>query len=485
MQELLEFYLPIIKSEQQEDGRILVHGLASDHNIDLEGEIVKASANPGCIEYPYQKFDWIHSSMKKPGAFVGDVVKAQIIPEAEAKKKYPTEAPYIKGDPLEVEGFVYGLGDHPEIAPEVVKSAHYYLKNGQKMGFSIFGGRQGKTSDGATIPGFIPTIAITPQPVLPSTCCYVAKSLAAAMGSDCEEVEVAEVPGYTQPRLYVLKALQTTGIIATEGMTGGDALKESDIGNVQSEKKQKCSKCSEDIVKGSKYCPLCGEEQSMTKSFAEYVQEIGDLLVKGDSVRGYCIKCKRKMRLTDVEHRGNAHHRKAVGKCPECGTEVHKFKAQLEKSVKGEGSRGGKVIGHTKSGKAVYAPKHIKYNSLLANKARLTDTQASTKVGKSALKEFDNYSMLDHEDAMRMHHDMANKADIKARRAKSDTTKIPHLVASAMHRSAAEVHDHACRTFLRKRGWRDEREIEAAVHPGMSTNSNLQIESILKHYKIT
>ena len=43
------------------------------------------------------------------------------------------------------------------------------------------------------------------------------------------------------------------------------------------------------------------------------------------AVRGFCVKCKKKVHLTEAEERENADARKHVGKCPECGTEVHKF----------------------------------------------------------------------------------------------------------------------------------------------------------------
>ena len=181
-----QLWLPIVKSEKTSDGRLRVFGLASDHSTDEDGEIIKASANAACLDYTnkFGKFDWDHNSMSG-GDFIGDVVKARIISNADARRKYPDQV--VVGDPLEVEGFVYAKGSDP--TPDLRK-CHHYAEIGARLGFSIFGDslpgtRMETLPDGRTssvrVPRSIPTIAITPQPKNTNSACYFAKSFRAVL----------------------------------------------------------------------------------------------------------------------------------------------------------------------------------------------------------------------------------------------------------------------------------------------------------------
>ncbi len=92
-----------------------------------------------------------------------------------------------------------------------------------------------------------------------------------------------------------------------------------------------------------------------------------------------------------------------------------KKKPSLELSKAGEGSKGGKVIGHTRSGKPVYA-------------------------NKSA-HEYSDFSKEDHEDARRHHFDMMREHDSKSERIMNSKVDAAKWEKVNKHAAASSHHD--------------------------------------------
>jgi len=70
----------------------------------------------------------------------------------------------------------------------------------------------------------------------------------------------------------------------------------------------------------------------------------------------------------------------------------------------GEGSRGGKVIGHTKSGRPIYGTKSSKL------KTYATGQDIHTQARDHAAHTSRQYSLADHDDAYELHTDLAHTA---------------------------------------------------------------------------
>lgn len=109
------------------------------------------------------------------------------------------------------------------------------------------------------------------------------------------------------------------------------------------------------------------------------------------------------------------HHIKVAGTL-----EAHHEKDLVKKSedndiIKGgEGSRGGKIIGHTKSGKAIYAAKNDHDRS--------------------------NFSAQDHKEAHDMHNEKANELNDLAKKNKDN---VQYLNNASSHRKLADKHKNA------------------------------------------
>ena len=290
--------MPLVKSEAQSDGRIRVWGIASDHSKDLDGEVIKASENPDCLDYGFIKFDLNHNSVLKDGPVIGDVTAIRILKNADARKKYPQLV--IEGDPVEVEGFVYPLGSRP---PKDLELVHHYAEVGAGLGFSLFGSRQGpprmeRGKDGrmvpVTVPGLISTIAITPQPKNHRGACYIAKSLSGVMSGQFE-VETAQfdpatprwvllsqndfdAPALDAPLLKDLSApAAPAGAASVSADSGGESFEGRDLtlhglrgeakrGAKSSDAKSSdakshgktCDCCGESLSASARFCPCCG-----------------------------------------------------------------------------------------------------------------------------------------------------------------------------------------------------------------------------------
>lgn len=286
------YWLPIVKAEMQGDGRLKVVGLASDGSVDAEGEVIKADANPNSLDWINSGkavFD-LHHHSDHGGPIVGRPEHGHILTQSAARAKYP--GVNVVGNAVEVTGYVHGLGSRPEIAPEDLKLIHHYADVGEQLGMSIRAPEQGshyETINGrrvkVRIPGPIYKIAITPQPVNPNTPCMVTKALGAAMAGDDVEVEEGEWSADT-PRLVVtggvVKALESSPVIPTDGTNGGTALKTQDLGKrvakadlTDDDDDRTCAGCGATVAKGRKRCDECGE---ICKGFADYLADLGSIL---------------------------------------------------------------------------------------------------------------------------------------------------------------------------------------------------------------
>jgi len=227
-----EIYFNMLKAISAEDGRVYIAGVASDPSLDLDGEVVDASGFPLGVDYlkKWGKFNWNHATGL--GAVIGNVTNAGFISKSAAKSKYGVD---INGTGVEIEGWLPPLSLEPD--NPYLKEFHRMAKSGYKLGFSMHGRYAGKrmdtTDDGREVlvatPGFVSQVAITPGPKNSNAVCLV-KSLSAAI-TPREHGEEDPWPLYICPDLGSLeKALETTGIIPTQGVQGGDTLKVQDLG---------------------------------------------------------------------------------------------------------------------------------------------------------------------------------------------------------------------------------------------------------------
>ncbi len=107
---------------------------------------------------------------------------------------------------------------------------------------------------------------------------------------------------------------------------------------------------------------------------------------------------------------------------------------QLEKAMSGEGAKGGKVIGHTKSGKPVYAKKIAGH------------------------KDYSDFSVRDHRDAAENHRAEAYEHRKKQNESISSYSRDHHNQMSDWHSTTADVHDHKAKQ-------KEQQEHDASTHP--------------------
>ncbi|GAH62247.1 unnamed protein product, partial [marine sediment metagenome] len=98
-----QFFVPLVKAVQQEDGSLLHHGIASDEGMDLQGEHVPQDFLEKSIPYLEQwgKFNWDHGSED-----IGDVLQVRRVTAKEAMDL--VDLP-ITGSGLYVKGNVYPI----------------------------------------------------------------------------------------------------------------------------------------------------------------------------------------------------------------------------------------------------------------------------------------------------------------------------------------------------------------------------------------
>lgn len=277
-------YFDIIKSVPQKDGRIRVAGIASDGSDDAEGEVVLTSLNPSSLNYlnQYGKFGYNHL----PGVVIGDITKAQFISPEDAHAKYGVE---LIGQGVEVEGWIHPL-DEKYPLPEL-QETHRLFNARSKVGLSLEAiGPRGmvRLKDGTerkvAIPTFIPVVAVTPLPINTNSLCIM-KSFAGMMSGEFDEPD--KTPVYICPTLKptINKGLNTTGMIATDGTTGGDALKLQELGGRGSRESEKEARtcCKRALPEGARYCSQCGERY---RSFGQQTRMIKALLEAAEIVSG-------------------------------------------------------------------------------------------------------------------------------------------------------------------------------------------------------
>lgn len=186
MEKSFQGIIPIVKAEPAKNGKMVIHGVACDSSLDLQGEITDPAGIACSLGYlnEWGKLNADHS--KK---LVGDVVKAEILTKGELEHR----GVLAKGVPQEDrnEKVLYVKGTLYQFVPEAV---HFYdvLRSGGKLGFSV----QGKVLDREQVVAksaggrpvtinrkcFINQIAVTGQPVNPGVWASIAKSLGAKPG---------------------------------------------------------------------------------------------------------------------------------------------------------------------------------------------------------------------------------------------------------------------------------------------------------------
>lgn len=95
-------------------------------------------------------------------------------------------------------------------------------------------------------------------------------------------------------------------------------------------------------------------------------------------------------------------------------TEKFRFNDKIEKG--GEGSRGGKIIGHTKSGKPIYANKSANH------------------------KDYKDFDEQDHKDAIKLHDNLSGEYDIKNTKSISSKDKAEFIKNRDNHADKVESH---------------------------------------------
>ena len=125
---------------------------------------------------------------------------------------------------------------------------------------------------------------------------------------------------------------------------------------------------------------------------------------------------------------------------------------RLRKAAHGEGSRGGKIIGHFKSGRPKYATDtgSLKITRQLKGLHKLANPMETIRAMKD--KHFAHYSKADHRDLHRIYSDKAGQLSRKATSLAPHDPKYKsaHRVAARM-RNLAQLHAHLSR--LRQKGF--------------------------------
>lgn len=214
-------YMPMLcKAVQADDGRLWIEGIASDESVDLENEIVKASALQDSIRILCERgqIDWDH------GRVIGGVEKAGLIPADEALLRFPEIRDWFGRDYTGRHVFwLRGWLDPPpegEPANADLLDARHAVKSGHRLGFSLAGGRlkrgQSQGPDGRIYPSteqaIITKVALTPCPINTSTVARLAKSLSAAMAE----------PEGDEPVWVIAKGMEGGGAGGLTAGTGTD-----------------------------------------------------------------------------------------------------------------------------------------------------------------------------------------------------------------------------------------------------------------------
>ncbi len=198
--------MPIVKAVEQDDGRIRIHGIASDSGLDVENEIVKASGWIDSLTYLEQQG---HFNFDHTDAILGDIQKARIVDPDWVQERFGTRP---SGKALYLEGTVYAPNDEmPEDQRRALQQVRGILQAGGRLGLSVEGARVRSAPQlingqqvAVTTRALATGCSITPHPINPRTFAVpmtLAKSLSAAL-STTEEVQgntVVVVCGSLEP----------------------------------------------------------------------------------------------------------------------------------------------------------------------------------------------------------------------------------------------------------------------------------------------
>ena len=155
----------------------------------------------------------------------------------------------------------------------------------------------------------------------------------------------------------------------------------------------------------------------------------------------------------------------------------------LFKAEKGEGSRGGHVIGHTKSGHPIYGPSHAIHSGALRqemNHEKRNPSQAAASVYQTHKK----YNAEDHLDASAAHKNLAEGHKLKAgeyfeakegtsgeKREHLDKMGTKHRDLASFHANTAKAHVTAAR-YYKKEGSPIELNARKSMAPTWTGDSN-------------
>lgn len=171
--------IPIVKADPAKNGKMVIHGVACDPSLDLQGEITDPAGIACSIPY-LKKWGKLNADHSKK--LVGDVLDAEVVTKGELSRRG-----ILKGIPSNErnEQVLYVKGSLYQFVPEAV---HFYdvLRSGGKLGFSI----QGKVLEREEVTAksvgarpvtinrkcFINQIAVTGQPVNPGVWASISKS---------------------------------------------------------------------------------------------------------------------------------------------------------------------------------------------------------------------------------------------------------------------------------------------------------------------
>lgn len=108
-------------------------------------------------------------------------------------------------------------------------------------------------------------------------------------------------------------------------------------------------------------------------------------------------------------------------------SDAHGLYIGLNKAEKGEGSRGGKVIGHSRAGRPIYAVSHQRHE--------LMNSKNMKKQGHFLAMTHPKYSPADHKDASAAFEKLASKEPEGKEKQKLMTIAVAHYRASEIKKS--------------------------------------------------
>jgi hypothetical protein len=180
-----EVVVPMCKSltQVQEDGSIILGGVASDNSLDLQRERVPPTLLQKCLPYLSQwgKVNWNH----RPDD-IGDVFEARLMTAAEVEKQFGRQ---IEGQGTFLKSRLYPLvpmNNGVDVNSEDLKTAHHRVRAGARMGWSLQGAAVRKSGGISAV--FANKVALCPQAINTNSFATVmAKSLGAVMDLIDEE----------------------------------------------------------------------------------------------------------------------------------------------------------------------------------------------------------------------------------------------------------------------------------------------------------